>query len=663
MKTIRNAILVPLFLASLSIFAADRPNILVVMVDDLGFSDLGCYGSEIETPNLDLLAANGLRFNQFYNTAKCHSSRISLLTGRYAIQAGDVGLGKAVTSAEVLGKAGYFTAMSGKWHLKKEPTDFGFQRFFGHLSGACDYFKGDRTFRLNGEPWTVPDKDFYTTVADVDHALGFLGEARKTDKPWYLYIAFNAPHAPLQPLKEDNEKYLGKYDKGWDTVREARVRKMERTGLFPAGFKASPRPESIPAWKDMPKERQVWEARRMTALAGMIDRVDQELGRVIADLKKAGEFENTFILFVSDNGACPYDRTSNGMNLEPYEPGARWSDSTGWAWARNTPFRFYKQNQFEGGICTPGIAHWPAGLDWEKGTVLQEPLHLVDVLPTLAEMAGTDLPQSWPGRELEPVSGMSFLPLLKGEHQRRGAPIHFLFAQDRGLRDADWKLVSFKSEPWELYNLAEDRTELDNLASKYPERVATMSRLWHEMTEKVLKAPASANRPVSEKVVPHVHPEWTAFDQPLGPTGKKVSGKSRKGGGRKPIRARKNTRLTTARGILNVELTGDDGGLAFDSIQDVEAPGPYRLMFAIHAQAGTGGELYFTTDAKTILPKGSHLTFGIPNDGEWHEMNLELKTDKVITALRFDPGDGTGKATIRDLRLTDKEGKVLKRWP
>jgi arylsulfatase A-like enzyme len=197
--------LVMLLLCTSAIFAAKRPNILVVMVDDLGFSDIGCYGSEIETPHLDQLARNGLRFNQFYNTAKCHSSRISLLTGRYAYQAGNTSLNRGTTSAEVLGDAGYFTAMTGKWHLDQQPTDFGFQRYFGHLRGACNFYKGDKTFRLNGEPWQVPASGFYTTVAMVDHALTFLEEARASKKPWYLYVAFNAPHAPLQPLKQDYE--------------------------------------------------------------------------------------------------------------------------------------------------------------------------------------------------------------------------------------------------------------------------------------------------------------------------------------------------------------------------------------------------------------------------------------------------------------------------
>ncbi len=643
--------------------AAKRPNILVVMVDDLGFSDLGCYGSEIETPNLDALAANGLRFNQFYNTAKCHSSRISLLTGRYAIQAGDVNLNKAVTSAEVLGQAGYSTAMSGKWHLKKEPTDFGFDRYFGHLSGACNFYKGDKTFRLNGQPWQVPETGFYTTVAKVDYALRFLDEARHEKEPWYLYIAFNAPHAPLQPLKEDYEKYLGRYDKGWDAARKQRISKMKRIGLFQDDMKVTERPDHIPAWKDLPKERQVWEARRMTALAGMIDRVDQEMGRVIQDLKDNGELENTFILFVSDNGACPYDRSSRHMDREPYEPDVTWSDSTGWAWARNTPFRYYKQNQFEGGICTPGIVHWPAGLGWKPGSISKQPLHLVDVLPTLAEMGKAALPESWPDRQLEPVSGVSFLSLLKGKPMNDRPPIHLLFGQDRGLRDGDWKLVSFKSEPWELYNISKDRTELNNLASKYPKRVKLMSDIWHDMTENVLKAKGSSNRPVSETVVPHKHPEWTAFDQPLGAIGKRATPNRKRGKGSKTIRARKNTKLTTGKSVLNIQLTGEDGGLAMDSINDVEIPGPYVLAFTLNGEAGKRGELFFKTDLKTSLPKGTHLQFDIQTDGQWQDHEIELKTDKTIKGLRFDPGDGEGRALIKDLRLLDTKGTVVKSWP
>jgi arylsulfatase len=209
-----------------------KPNIIVILTDDLGFSDVGCYGSEIATPNLDRLAASGLRFKQFYNTAKCHSSRVSLLSGRWCQQANDVSLTRAAIIPEVLAPAGYFTAMSGKWHLDKQPTDFGFQRYFGHLSGATSYYKGDSTFRLNGQPWQVPEAGFYTTVADVDYALRFLAEAREAKKPWFLYLAFNAPHGPLQPLEMDYKKYLGTYDVGWDVMRAARVAKQKQLGLF-----------------------------------------------------------------------------------------------------------------------------------------------------------------------------------------------------------------------------------------------------------------------------------------------------------------------------------------------------------------------------------------------------------------------------------------------
>ena len=224
-----------LLLVTLPLLSTTKPNFLVIMVDDLGYSDLGCYGSEIETPNLDRLATNGLRFSQFYNTAKCHSSRVSLLTGQYCVAAGNSTMKHAVTSAEVLRTGGYHTLMSGKWHLDKEPTDFGFDRYFGHLSGATNFFKGNKTFRLNGKPWEVPKERFYTTVAKVDHALTFLEETRKDDKPFYLYVAFNAPHAPLHALPEDYDKYKGRYTEGWDKVRSARIAKQKKLCLICIG--------------------------------------------------------------------------------------------------------------------------------------------------------------------------------------------------------------------------------------------------------------------------------------------------------------------------------------------------------------------------------------------------------------------------------------------
>ncbi len=508
------------------IAAAAAPNILVVLTDDLGFSDLGCYGSEIATPNLDRLAANGVRFTQFSNTAKCHSSRVSLLSGLYCRQAGDIKLTRAVIIPEMLGPAGYFTAMTGKWHLSREPTEFGFDRYFGHLSGATDYYRGNDSFRLNGRPWPVPKQGFYTTVADVDYAIGFLGEARAIGKPWFLYVAFNAPHAPLQPLEADYKKHLGRYDVGWDAVRAARVAKQRELGLFGRDIEPSPRPEHVPAWETLPPETRAWESRRMAVYAALIDRVDQELGRLFADLERAGEFENTFVLFLSDNGACPYDRRTAGRDREPSEPGMSWSDSTGWAWARNTPFRYYKQNQFEGGIATPAIVHWPAGIPAPdaaagnaagepRGRLVHTPAHLVDVLPTLAEITGIRRPDIWPGREPDPLSGVSLVPLLTGGEFERRPPIHLLFSTDRGLRDGDWKLVSFRGEPWELYNIATDRTELHDVAAEHPEVVARMAKQWTDMARDVLRCPAREVRDVTKPAtVPRQNPQWTDYSAP-----------------------------------------------------------------------------------------------------------------------------------------------------
>ena len=491
--------------------AADRPNIVVIMVDDLGYSDIGCYGGEIETPHLDSLAKAGLRFSQFYNTAKCHSSRVSLLTGQYCIAAGDTRMNHAVTSAEVLKESGYFTAMTGKWHLKQEPTDFGFDRYFGHLSGACNFFKGDNTFRLNGKKWTVPADDFYTTVANVDFALKFLQEARATEKPWYLYVAFNAPHAPLHALPEDYAKYKGRYDAGWDVVTAARVAKQKELGLLPNDLKQSPRPEHIPAWDTMQPWRQEYEANRMATLAAMIDRVDQEVGRLVANLKANGEFDNTMILFVSDNGACPFDRRQPKLNVEPTNGDIAFGDSTGWSWARNCPFRYYKQNQFEGGISTPAIVHWPAGLKTKTGSIVEQPAHLIDVMPTICEITGSEIPTSWPDRELRPISGVSLKPVFDGISLSRPEPIHLLFEKDRGLRDGDWKAVSFRGETWELYNVANDRTELNDLADEEPERLRKMVDTWTKMTNEVLHASRQISKPAVPAKLPHLHPEWTNF--------------------------------------------------------------------------------------------------------------------------------------------------------
>ena len=659
--------LIPLFLLTIasSLQAADRPNVVVIMADDLGFSDLGCYGGEIQTPHLDALAQSGLRFSQFYNTAKCHSSRVSLLTGQYCIAAGNTSLSHAVTSAEVLGAGGYFTIMSGKWHLKQQPTDFGFQRYFGHLSGACNYFRGDGSFRLNGQPWKVPEEGFYTTVAKVDFALKFLEEARQADKPWLLYLAFNAPHAPLHALPEDYAKYQGKYEQGWDVVRAARVKKQKQIGLLPKTLEASPRPEHVPAWETMEPWRRKYEANRMATLAAMIDCLDRQVGRVVADLKKNGEFDNTLILFVSDNGACPYDRKRPVLDAEPTSGEVSFGDSTGWSWARNSPFRYYKQNQFEGGVSSPAIVHWPAGLKTKPGGFARQPAHLIDVLPTLAEITESPIPKTWPQRELRPVSGVSLKPIFDGKTLGKRPPIHLLFSSDRGLRDGDWKIVSFRGEAWELYNLADDPTELNDLAEAEPKRLARMAQTWTKMAEQVLNAPKKAYAPATEAKSPHRHPEWTDFsagkDEPGKGGGGKRSNKKQKRPG--AIRARKNTKLAIVGKSLQLTFSGEDPGIAMDLRGRQISDGPYRLSFQLKGGTKGGGEVFYTIDPKATLPKGKRLTFEVAADGKPQQVVLELPEKKRLYQLRIDVSEGPGEATIADLKLTDDQGKTLVAWP
>ena len=485
-------------------------------------------------------------------------------------------------------------------------------------------------------------------------------EARATKKPWYLYVAFNAPHAPLHALPEDYAKYKGKYDQGWDVVRNARAGKQKELGLLPETLTPSPRPEHIPAWTDLEPWRRKYEANRMTTLAAMIDRVDQEIGRLVDDLKANDEFEDTVILFVSDNGACPYDRKQPQLDVEPTNGDISLADSTGWSWARNTPFRYYKQNQFEGGISTPAIVHWPAGLQTRPGTITDQPAHLIDVMPTLAEVTQSKIPDQWTGRTLRPVSGVSLAPVFRGQPLRREQPIHLLFSGDRGLRDGDWKAVSFRSEAWELYNMAEDRTELNDLAATEPERLATMIEKWTEMSRDVLHAPSRAYAPTTKAQPVHSNREWTNFDG--GPPGKERRKRTR-AGGKRSIRARKNTELTIVDGVLQLVFSGEDPGIAIDLRGLALASGPYRVAFELKGGRSGGGELFFTEDPKTTLPKGVRVPFDVTADGTWQAIEIDLKTDQSIQQLRLDVSEDAGEAEIRQLRLLDDAGKVLLQWP
>jgi arylsulfatase A-like enzyme len=491
-----------LFMPFASSIATDKPNILLIMADDLGFADLGCYGSEIKTHNLDKLARNGLRFSQFYNTAKCHSSRVSLLTGLYCDQAGSVDLSRGATIAEVLGNAGFVTNMVGKWHLKQQPTDFGFQRYWGHLSGATNFFTGDKSFRLDGENWEVPKtwngRLFYTTNAITDFGLEFLEDATKQEKPFLLYTAFNAPHYPLQAPQAAVEKYDGIYDRGWDQLRKERHERQLRSGLLPAKWKLSPRPEHIPAWDSLSEEERSWEADRMEVFAAMVDVLDQNVGRYIDFLKKKDLLDNTLILFCSDNGACPFERT-RGRYLKPWDPKSYWTYDASWAHVGNTPFRLYKQNQHEGGISSPLIVHWPAGLKTSPGSVTDQRGHLIDFMATFIDLTGAKYPKQIGDRQIDPLQGKSLLPIFQGKIRDPHESQYFHFGTDRALRQGPWKLVSAKLGRWELYNLDEDRTELHNLAAEYPVRVKAMQAEWLHLAKNVDRLGSKSLQPVGKQ--------------------------------------------------------------------------------------------------------------------------------------------------------------------
>ncbi len=482
-----------------------RPNIVLIMADDLGFSDLGCYGSEIETPNLDRLANNGLRFSQFYNTAKCHSSRVSLLTGLYCDQAGSKSLSRGATIADVLKPAGYSTWMSGKWHLDKQPTDFGFQKYWGHLSGACNFFTGDNSFRLNGEEWTVPKNlnghPFYTTHAITDFALDFIKEGKvgKSSDPFFLYVAYNAPHYPLHAPRDAVLKYDGKYDNGWDHLRKTRYTKQLESGLLPRKFKLSPRASHVPSWESIKQSEKEWEADRMEVFAAMIDLVDQNIGRLITELKTRDVFNNTLFLFCADNGGCPFERT-RGRNLKPWDPNSYWTYDASWAQASNTPFRLYKQNQHEGGISSPLIVHWPNGLKTETGSITRQPAHLIDFMATFLDLGQAIYPEEVGVRTIDSLEGRSLVPIFKGKQRKGHETLYFHYGSDRALRKGKWKLVSAKGGKWELYDIEDDRTELNDLSVKFPKRVSAMANEWFNIAQNKERLKQKGLTPVKEEL-------------------------------------------------------------------------------------------------------------------------------------------------------------------
>jgi arylsulfatase A-like enzyme len=469
-----------------------RPNFILIMVDDMGYSDIGCYGGDVKTPNLDQLAKNGLRFTQFYNTAKCHTTRAELLTGNYAYSIGDNNMEHGATFGEVLRPIGYRTLISGKWHQKPLPTTRGFDRYYGLADGCSNFFNPGLKARAGEGPpgrkgktrvrrwaiedkvimgYTNPDKDFYTTDAFTSYAIDRLDEYKGEDKPFVLYLPYTAPHYPLHAWPEDIAKYRGKYKIGWDEIRKQRFKRMKEMGIIGPNHKLTPRASK--AWDDLSEEQKDAEDLKMAVYAAMIDRVDQNLGRLFAKVKELGEWDNTLIMFLTDNGACP-EQPNTTPNIPPGPVESYRTVSVGWANASNTPYRKFKSTDYEGGIRTPFIAHWPGVI---KPGMTNQVGHIIDVSATFRDVTGAKYPKEILGNKTKPPLGKSLLPIFKGEEREPHKEIYWHFSRANAVRQGDVKAVR-EGKVWELYDLKADPSEMNNLAKKMPEKTAELAQMW-----------------------------------------------------------------------------------------------------------------------------------------------------------------------------------------
>ena len=518
-----------------------RPDIVVIMADDMGWSDIGCFGGEIETPNLDQLASNGVRLRQFYNTARCCPTRASLLTGLYAHQAGvghmvyDGGSSgyrgelspTTATIAEHLGAAGYRTYMSGKWHVthnlgkakqriepKKRtnwPIDRGFHHFFGTIHGGGSYY--DPVSLTRGERYLpAPKGRFHYTDAISAEAMNFIEQHvdQTPDDPMFLYVAYTAPHWPLHARPSGIEKVKGRYRDGGDAMREARLKRQRDIGMIDAAWDLSPRDSRIKSWQETPDHP--WQERRMEVYAAQVEQLDRGIGQIVAELKFQGRLENTLLLFLADNGGCAEEITAGWKSLTIPEktrdgrevkngnnpkmlPGPEvtyQSYGLPWANASNTPFLLYKHHVHEGGISSPLIAHWPAGLDG-KGVIHDGPGHVIDLVSTCLDAAGAAPITELDGIAMQPIEGVSLLPILSGESATE-RPIFWEHEGNREVRLGRWKLVGRHNRPWQLFDMVVDRTELDDLSEQKPQLVNALQSSYQQWAQRAQVKPWPLNR-------------------------------------------------------------------------------------------------------------------------------------------------------------------------
>jgi len=500
-----------------------RPNIVLILADDMGWSDIGSYGGEISTPNLDTLANKGIRFTQFHNTAKCSTSRASLLTGLYAQQV-DMGriristIKNGVTLAEILREAGYHTLAVGKHHGKDNLFERGFDHYWGLRDGATNHFnpgiqrqgepapafkRKPRTWCFDGDcfaPFTPKDKKYYSSDTFTDWSIELLNNLyattdKQTDKPFFLYLSFQAPHDPLQAWPEDIAKYRGKYQVGFNAIAKKRYQRQREMGLIDESFQYSQ--PTRRQWDELTPKQQDDQDLRMAVYAAMIDNMDQNIGRLLARLKALGKADNTLILFASDNGSNPSIVDTGDGEIGNID---RWASLGGdWANVSNTPLRLYKNDSFQGGISTPLIAHWPDGIQ-QPGAVSEFVGHFIDFMPTLLELSGATYPSSYEGETVFPFEGVSLLPVIQGKENAfeqgkltRAKPIFWQWGLGKAVRDGHWKLVSSdrfgipNRGEWQLYDMQTDKSETNNLAQQHPEivnkMVAQYEHWWQQLPE------------------------------------------------------------------------------------------------------------------------------------------------------------------------------------